>query len=892
MPEFVNPQFNVSAPARVYAGAPIEEVKELNKSASDEYNINREKSDLLKSLYKNLDVRPDDIHIKNRAFGQFSNQMKAVEDKGDYQNVKYVVNDMLNSFKNDKELQGALSDRQSEIKDNNERNQRVEALQRGETSVNIEGDKGDKTKTTTKSGMAKRTAAFEIEQTQNQSKGGFKMDKNDQKISGYHPYFASDDKSTEIANDVSNLMKMAKESSVKFGNNEYQIKDINGIEEILQDGKVITYEKLANAAKQHILNQNKYAQYLQEEHQMDKNDLLTNPDGTKRIINRGDLPYSNEELQNNYVGATENQIKQLETSKDKKGNAILSDRATAAELRNKQLDFNSKINTPEFIDDLWNKDAQERRLEKIVYPAASLIAHKEINSKIFTNEGAKEYLIHQHQLARIEYEYGLKRQDIPPLVVSQGQIQMNGTDYKKINETHGQLQQDVNSKLNAWNITKNATIKNPSLEATRKEEYEQAKSKLNISQAKLEEIYNNVTPEVKEKTSKRILGMFQQQEGGTSNWDYRISAQNLQNLVDVATKKQDFETRSLLRLAGNNFSKGQPLSEENANRLKELLNNSTYLPTLKEADDERTNRGTVLDLKASGFPTEQGLKTSNDVLLKGISKMSGMIGGTLLHHPSWESNIGNILQDNFNTTQTIKTIPDIVSVPDLGYKENSPIANTIHSFGRNLLSTGSRNLVVNSGKTLDDVLGGKTDIHFFSQDKKDGDTKYSEDTPDPNKTLISYAPGGDEKYLVINYFNKDNQPLLTGKNKDNLTRSGLYVKGDDNVIGQYADMLTQYALKSGDKNTAIKLQADKNYGQYFKPLKIGVNTNIIHINHPNNQGSNNIKLIPADNVGDASKVWDEDRGEFMFNGKSFRSKLEIEKAFELATIKHDEIPNK
>jgi hypothetical protein len=74
-----------------YAGAPVEELKALQQTASTAYQTNKQNYDLLDIAAANMDVHPLDDGIKNKAIQQLKDTTKEVSASGNYETSKYII---------------------------------------------------------------------------------------------------------------------------------------------------------------------------------------------------------------------------------------------------------------------------------------------------------------------------------------------------------------------------------------------------------------------------------------------------------------------------------------------------------------------------------------------------------------------------------------------------------------------------------------------------------------------------------------------------------------------------------------------------------------------------------------------------------------------------------
>lgn len=838
-------------PQNVYAGKPVAEFKALNADASKQYEEGRQAKDALDVMVNNLDLEDRNSDIKKRVVNETKAKFKELTSKGNYQDAKYVIDSVKKNLLTDNELTAAIGSRAKE-KD-------YYATQKERY------DKGEISKQDYLTGLAMTKLG------NNQ-----KIEYDPSTMTAKNSFAGKDivrDQSDDIAKETMETIKDWKESAMplKVNGDTFTTSNIGGVEHVFKNGTEVKYNEVANALKQQILNQDKYKDYLNQKNEFDKFNMLTDPTtGTKRNMQRSDLSYlKDDELKKIVTGFDENDIKKLEASKKPE------DIATAKQAR-KDLD-SVNLNDPKTLEAIHDKFNTDNTLTKMVYPAAEKASFQKLDYKLYNDEAALENLKDKHARAQKKYEYDLKNQGLPPITNTSTVQKYTGTQYAEVQKNMGQYKSDVAQKQAAFDAVKDRPANDP-LRQTREKDLLESQSTLNVAKTHAENFYANITDDAKGKIANRVLGMFTQQEGGSSNWDYRISTGAVDDLLKTAKENKDYGMIGKLTTAKMMLEKREDIPEAFAKDLASSLVKPEYLPTLNDADDERVQRTTMFGAEnigkingkenagESGFPS---LNTSEG------GNMLGIVGGALLHHPTWSSRISNIMQKEYEDNNNMVNTNDIVTIPDIG-KDNSPAAQTYHAIARSTFNNATE-WTDPSGISFDKLLAGK----FYSRDAKGN---LVQATPDINKSQVAPAPGSNDGMtrVSVTVKDKDGNDLLTD-GEDGQERGSFILKSGNPETGKLIySTAAEYAKKNNDLPSYYKLKGDENFGKYFAPIQLGQNSDPITVFFPDGSSSK-IKMV-ADGE-DASKVVYADgkeAGKPIFDNKVFRSKEDLMQTFQMA----------
>lgn len=846
MPKLLN-DLSYADPVNTFTGLPVAEIKALNEQSSQDYQQAHQAKNALDVLYNNLDVRDVDYQVKKNAIEGYKTKVTDLVNRGDYQNAKYLVQDLHKSFQTDNELQGALKSRQEEktyyqnLKDQ---------LDKGEI------DKKRYTYAVTQSKLA-NAQKIQYDPETMQLKNSFTGTKIGKDLS---------DEIEKDSNDFIKDWKATQKSFTDSNGKKYEIKNIDGINKVFISGKEATQDDLSTSIKQHILNQNKYKDYLEEERNIDKFNMTYNPK-TKQVepFQRKHLEeYTNDELQKVYTGGTDKDIEKLLTptktiqgkSVKKSSQEILADKATANELLDRKKNFD--VNNPKQLEEIYNSQHMKRKLNEMSYPSAQKASFEEDKFDLFKNEAALENLKHKHAKE-------LKAMDMPnaPMITNYGTVQASGKDVDNLHNANIEAQKAVDLAKSNLDKAGGTNIYNARLR-----EYNDAVSRLNISNTNVKDAYANISGEARDKVTNRISEFFTPKTGlaQTSNWESRPNDNQMQALISEAMKQKDYQTDyqtvGYLKMAQEKFKNNEFLDENTAKNLAGMISkNNDLLKIASDIDAERTQRSTTNFDYSS--PSTYG------------SQLMGQVGGLVFHHPSAYSNIQNIIRNDYEDNQNTKNVKDIVTVPDAGEKLNTPLMNQYHQVARALLQT--ENALVTTDGSIDDILKG----NFYKLNEKGVPIKT---TVDPQKTLIGLAPGG-----------ADGQPKISITFKDEKGNDLSYGDGGRKTFFAHSEnpeatkllykLGEQYAQTTGDENTFLKLKGEDVYASQLNDVRLGQDSDPITIRNDKGEAKS-IKFEAATDknghpIEGTSYVIDAVTNKPLFadknfpEGRPFRSKADL-----------------
>lgn len=855
-------------PTNVYAGLPVQETKSLNETASEQYKSGRMAKDALDVMANNLEVEDRNYGIKRRVIDNVRDKLKDLTSRGDYQNAQYLIQGITKDLTTDNELQGA-------IKSNKIRKQTVADLQERLAGYKEETDDKGNTKKITVPSISKESYDYAMNKIRLENTQPIKFNPGTGKIDNmFNAPNIVDDQSQNIAKETMDTIKDWKESAspLSINGDTFITKNIGGVEKVFKNGTEVTYNEVANALKQQISNQDKYKEYLDQKNEIEKYNMLVNPNtGEKRDFNRQDLGYlSDDELKAIATGHKEEDIKKLEGSKN------LADKAAADSIRKQQASID--LTNPQNLEAIHDKFNRENTLNRLVYPAAEKASFKKLDYKLYNDDAALEDLKYKHALGLKKYENDLKTQGLPPISNIGTTQKYTGTQYQETQKTLDTYKQDVAQKQSAFNAVQDRD-KNDPLYQTRQKDLLDAESTLNVAKTHQEQMYQNISEETKSKLVDQVFGMFNQQEGQMSNWDNRISVKGIKELTQIAAANKDYGLVGKLNTAMSYLASNKEVPSEFAKQLSNTLVQPKYLPTLNDIDEERYSRNTGLGAMytqgkgESGFP-QRGSEVGN---------LLGGVYGTVVQAPALaiENRISNIMQKEYETNNNMVSNNDIISIPDQG-KDNSSAAQSYHALARSSFANAT-DWTDASGISFDKLLAQP----YYTKNFK-GDLV--ETIPDINKSQISPAPGSNDGMtrVSITLKDKDGNDLIT-KGKGGEERTSMILKSGDPQASQLIySAAAEYAKKNNDLESYYKLKGDENFGKYFAPIALGQNSDPITIFYPDGKYT---KIKMVGDGKDISKVEYADgknNGTSLFGGKEFRSKDELMQAFEKAYEKDQE----
>lgn len=806
-----------ATPENVYAGMPVQEVKALNAEMSSQYQQNKAAKDALDVMANNLDVEDRNYQIKKRVIDETKAGFKDLLDKGDYQNAKYLVTDTVKRLSMDNQLQASLKSQQNKKATIKELNERLEGFTE---------DVDDKGKVTRKPVDKISKDAYDYalnrigrentkEITYNPQTGKTENMFTSPTILADQSSAIAQETMTTIENWKATAMGTDKSSPLQLGDNSYVIHNIGGVEKVFKNGKEVEYNEVANALKQHIANQTKYTDYLNQQTEIQKYNMLTDPTtGQRRNFERGDLKYLNDEkIKDIKTGVSEEQLKNLEKSKN------IRDLALAKQKREERNTID--VNDPNVLEEVHDRFTKENTLTKMVYPAAEKAAHQEFDYKLFTDHAALENLKAKHDRALKKYEYDLKNLGMPSNTNIGAVEKMTGSQYKTVTDNIKTYENDAAQKQAAFDAVKHLDPNDPLYQTAQKD---LLLSKNVLTQAKMhrESFYEKITPEAKEKIKGRIEGMFVQNEHGLSNWDYRISKTGLNDLIKIAKENNDFGLVGRLTTAMSYLEKGEDVPPIFAKELSGKLTAKQYLPTLNELDSERLGRSAIIENRNVEKPGDSAYGESGFPSKTGIYSGLKSIYGATISNPAKviTKGIDNIMQNEYETNNNMISVKDIVAIPDAGYDDNTPAANKYHTTARTTFQNAT-DWVTPDGISYDKLVAQD----FYHLNEKG---EYETASVSPNKILVAPAVGSrDKSKIQVTFKGEKGEDLFVKDEDGNIQRAANYfTSGDPETTARIYNAASEYinASTPENKQQQYELKGEANFNPSLGQIILGQNS--------------------------------------------------------------------
>lgn len=855
-------------PTNFYAGAPVDEVKALNKEASAQYNQARDAKDLLDVTLNNIPVEERANHVKQKVIDDVRNQFKELVASGNYQDAGLLVNKVSKDVAMNNEYQEAIKSQAAKTA--------YQANLKAKLDKGLAGEKG---------GITEEQYKYALTKSELANSTPFQYDPKTMRANNFQGVNISDDLSQEIADQTFDRIKDWKANGIVFADGKtFKIDRATGVERIMKDGHEVTYQDVANALKQDVLNNDAFKRYLDESRDIDKfNKTFNYETKTQRPLDRHeDLGMlTDAELKEMYLGATDKQMQDLAKSKS------LEDKATLLELQNKEKTFN--LNDPKVIESIHDDLARKEQLNKVVYPAAEKASFKDFEQKIFTDSAALEAVKLRNAKKLKDYEQAIQT----PIMKSTSQANLfTGDDFSKKQDNIKALQSKAQEAL----ALMNKTNKNSSLYRTRVDDYNNALSQLNIANSEVKNFYSALTPEAKQKIAPKIANMFGNNEDQT-NRDNKISDRGLMELVNQAHLDGDKATQAELLTARMYLKNGNTLPPEFLQNLtNKLINNENYLKIISDEDDKISQRTAWTNNNESGFTnldSEQGILSG---VVEGINSGLKTMANAVIPFYGSRTTINNIVTDEFNSKALDQSL-ELMSIPSMeGIEDKKYIPALTKQFygaAQNIL-TNSSDLTTNDGTPLDAILSGQSDKKFYKLDEKG---KYVQTLPDMDKTQSALATGAKDgiKRLSNTYYDKEGKPLILSEGTPSGSNAGrtaviISSKNPDTFTPLY-DIMSEYAAQSGNQNDALSLQGEKNFGGILNKARLGNNVDPFEITFPN--GNSRVIEFKKE-ADDASTIIDKtptinglpnanyNKPIFGQNHSTFRSNKELMKAFQMS----------
>lgn len=265
------PQLTYATPENVYAGKDVEGIRVLNKTASDQYDTSLNTKTLLDNVYNNLNIRAEGKHIKNKAFNEYKKRIDDAVSGGNYQDIQYHLNDMINSFKNNKELQGAIQDTQKYQTAIQDLKDRLESGSQNISSSETEGTKDNKEITKRKGGINKEQYLFGMNKLQQLNSGKLSYNPNTGLMdNGFQNYNIVDDKSKEVYDAVDKLTNDWKGKDIKFGDKTFKVNpNVSGGYIDFESGQEVKKTDIQEAAKEYLKQRGDFKDYFDQQNDIE-----------------------------------------------------------------------------------------------------------------------------------------------------------------------------------------------------------------------------------------------------------------------------------------------------------------------------------------------------------------------------------------------------------------------------------------------------------------------------------------------------------------------------------------------------------------------------------------------------------------------------------------------
>lgn len=761
-------------PTNTYAGSPVDEVRALNETAANQYALSRTAKDELDVLYNNIDVEDRNSDVKRRAVDGLRERFTQLAKDGNFQDAQFAVQDAKKAYLMDNELQAAIQSRASQAKYQGELKSKLDK--------GLAGEKG---------GISERQYNYAMTMSSMANKDRTTYDPETMTTKNmFRGYNISDDLSKEISDDMMTKALKFKETGVLNANGQnFQIKNIGGVQKIYSGANEVDFKEVANALKVDLQNNEAYKRYLDESRQIDKFNKTYNPNtkslrAIDRVQDLGAL--TDAELEESFVGASKKTIAALEKS------GKLDDKATLEEIKTRQRSFD--LNDPKVIEYLHDKISEKDQMNKMVYPAAEAASYIKFDDKIFTDEALLEDIRQRNRLALESFKQSAANTGFPPPVSGQSQVnQFTGTDYSKKKEYLGGAENEVKRTK----ALLDAAPENSTLWKTRDQDYQNALGIFNTAKADIGIFYDQVPEEARTKIKSRISNMLSytvDENPDKIGMRGKISGPGLEKLIIEAERKGDSETVQALKAARTNIIYGKILGPETLNALSDKLSkDKDYLSIVSTEDTELDNRKLV----------------------------------------SFDTTIDNTITEAYNNKSLDQSLR-LTSVPATGnIKEDAPLATHFYSVGKNILAN-AKDLVDQAGIPFDEIISGQGDKKFWS---KNSQGKWVEDLPNVKNPSISIASGGKDgvKRISVTFHNAAGQPLVVsdGEPSGEASRPGILLSShDDNTFNTLYDVAANYAKQTGDEKTYYTLRGERDYGNMFNRVRLGADVDPFKITTP------------------------------------------------------------
>lgn len=395
-----------------YQGLPVDEIKALNQSASQQYKTNRANMDALDVLMNNLSVEDRANPIKMQAIQELKNKFKGVVASGAYQDADYAVADAVKSYQNNIGLRDAVTSKQQHDAYYADLNKRYKEGKLNEAQY----------KYAVTQAKLKNQDPLEYDPETMTTKNMF---------SGVDVY---DDKSKEIHDFLDKFIKDWKPESIIERNGKSYKKTADGQIINIQTGERVSDNELRGALRTEL--ENVYRDYLSQERQIEHFNRKYNPE-TKSLnsIERKDLVFKkDDDVKKQLFGYSLEEIN--EKLKNPKLNA--SDKAYFSDMKAEYEAFD--LSSPEDIKKAYNILLYQNQISRYTEPFVQKGAYEKYDDK-FINSVAYEEAIKAYRKAEEEVKN-------MPLAFPTGQsnVQFTSQDYNASVQESANLKNKIKQK--------------------------------------------------------------------------------------------------------------------------------------------------------------------------------------------------------------------------------------------------------------------------------------------------------------------------------------------------------------------------------------------------------------------------------------------------------------
>lgn len=416
-------------PANQYVGSAVDEIKALNKEASNQYTTN--KNDVLSMLEEssNLYVEDRNIDLKKQHLNEVRKKFEELAKNGNYQDADAILYKTKQDFINNRALQEAL--KSGKLEQSFYANQK-KRLDEGKIS--------------------KDEYEYSIINTRNKNKNPLIY--NPDTLSAENMFSGQDvldNKTKEIYDKTYQRINDWKADSVPITVDGRFVKYDKGTGLIIDaiTGKSVKESEVFKALKTEV--ENEYGDFLKQSRNVENFKKFYIPETQSyRNVKRDDIPISDESIKDLMSGVSSKTLKELENKANSK-NSTDSDRMIYEEVKKNR---NLNLNDNEVLQNVYSFFQKERQLENFVKPASSKAGFTEYSHHFSNDEAAKLALEHKYKKAEEQYKNNFTN----PLPTNYSGIEQYGAeDYQKSILEH----KENKGKINELKLELNELKKDP-----------------------------------------------------------------------------------------------------------------------------------------------------------------------------------------------------------------------------------------------------------------------------------------------------------------------------------------------------------------------------------------------------------------------------------------------